>query len=60
MPGKSSNTPSTENPGEGDDSGQAGGKPASSGLENPDAAAAGLEALVFEVAVACRCFVRMR
>lgn len=48
MPGKSSDTPRTENPGEGDDRDQIRGKPSSTGLENPDAAAAGLETLVHE------------
>ena len=48
MATKSTGTPSVENPGEGDDRGPVEGASPSSGLEDPDAAGAGIEALSFE------------
>ena len=48
MVGKSIETPRTENPGKDHDSGPVGDASSPSGLENPDAAGAGLEALGFE------------
>lgn len=48
MPGKASDTPQTENPGDGDDTAPSGGAPSSTGLENPDATDSGLDALSLE------------
>jgi hypothetical protein len=45
MPAKTSTTSRAENPGEGDDSAQVGGKPSSTGLENPDTVDSSLDAL---------------
>jgi hypothetical protein len=48
MADKTKGTPDVENPGGGSDGGPVGGAPSTSGLEDPDAAGAGLEALSLE------------
>ena len=50
MSGNSNGTPRAENPGGADDGGPVGGTPAATGLENPDASAAAVEAASLEAA----------
>lgn len=50
MSGNNNGTPRAENPGGADDGGPVGGTPAATGLENPDASAAAVEAASLEAA----------